>query len=141
MFPLATLLRESRLALGLAVGQGAVESELRRNALNTVGCVQVLDDEHLEARSAALTRRNDGPGQEEFPNLPSVSVHRCLFPATCTTYAVPALAELSLDLVGVADPVTVPPPDGSRVVNTNSVNAVQGQLSHSTERFTRLPTS
>ena len=118
-----------------------MESELRRNALNAVGRVQVLDDEHLEARSAALTRRNDGPGQEEFPDLLTVSPQRCVLLKTCTTYAVPALAELSLNLVAVADPVTVPPPDGSRVVNANSVNAAQGQFRSLNGRYAEARTS
>jgi hypothetical protein len=38
-------------------------------AVNTVGGVQVLDDHDLEAGGAALAGSNDGPGEEEFPDL------------------------------------------------------------------------
>ena len=40
----------------------------------------------------------------------------------CETYAVPSLSVLGSDLVLVCEPVTVPPPEGSRVVYTNCVD-------------------
>lgn len=40
------------------------------------------------------------------------------------TYAEPSLAVLGLDLLTVAHPVTVPPPESGRVVNANGVNAL-----------------
>lgn len=40
------------------------------------------------------------------------------------SYPVPLVAILGLDLVGVAEPVTVPSPKGRRVVNTNGVDAL-----------------
>lgn len=41
-----------------------------------------------------------------------------------STYAEPSLAVLGLNLLTVAHPVAVPPPEGSRVVNTDGVNVL-----------------
>jgi hypothetical protein len=38
-------------------------------AINTVRSVQVLLDHDLEARGAALAGSDDGPCEEEFPDL------------------------------------------------------------------------
>ena len=46
-----------------------MEAVLRGDALDAVGGVEVLDHGHLEARGAALARRDDGPGEEELPDL------------------------------------------------------------------------
>ena len=76
-----------------------------RKPVDAVGGVQVLDHDHLKAGRAALARGDGGPGQKELPD------------------AVPALAVLSLDGVGVAEPVAVPAPEGARVVHADRVDA------------------
>jgi len=70
--------------------------------------VEVLDHDYLEAGGTALARGDGGPGQKEFPD------------------AVPALAVLSLDGLGVAEPVAVPAPYGARVVHADRVDAGDG---------------
>ncbi len=67
--------------------------------------IQILDHDHLEAGSTALTRGNSGPGQEEFPDT------------------VPARAVLGLDGLGIAEPVAIPAPDGARVMDAYRINA------------------
>lgn len=67
--------------------------------------IEVLDHHHLVARRAALAGRNRRPSEEELPD------------------AVPALAKLGRDRVGVAEPVAVPPPQGARVVDADGVDA------------------
>src|SRR3569833_3001268 len=79
-------------------GQGAREAELGRNPVDAVRGVQVLHHDHLIAGSTALARGDGRPGQEQLPD------------------AVPALAVLGLDGLGVAKPVAIPAPQGSRVV-------------------------
>lgn len=71
-----------------------------------MGGVEVLDDDHLEAGGAALAGGDDGPGEEELPD------------------AVPLLAVLCVDGLGVAEPVTVPAPEGARVVDADGVDAL-----------------
>lgn len=100
-----SLLGENRPSSGTSRGQGTRQAELGREPLDTVDGVQVLDHDHLEAGGAALARGDDGPGQEELPD------------------AVPALAELGVDGLAVAQPVAVPPPEGARVVDADGVDA------------------
>lgn len=54
----------------------AVEAELRRNALDTVGRVDVLDQRDLEAGGTALTGGDGRVGEEVFPDLFLVSRDR-----------------------------------------------------------------
>lgn len=91
----------SRASLGQRPGQ----TKLRPKAVDAVRGIEVLDHHHLVARRAALARRNGRPGEEELPD------------------AVPALAKLGRDGVGVAEPVAVPPPQGARVVDADGVDA------------------
>lgn len=86
-------------------GEGTREAELGADPLDTVGGVEVLDHDHLEAGGAALAGGDGGPGQEELPD------------------AVPALAVLGVDDLAVAQPVAVPPPEGARVVDADGVDA------------------
>jgi hypothetical protein len=44
------------------------------------------------------------------------------------TYSEPLLAVGSLDLLGVSEPVSVPPPESTRVVDTNGINTVASEL-------------
>lgn len=103
-----SLLREDSLASSAGGSKGTREAKLRSNAVDALGGVQVLHDDHLEASGAALARGDDRPGQEELPD------------------AVPALAVLGVDRLGVAEPVTVPAPESARVVDANSVDAGEG---------------
>ena len=96
---------ENRLTRGLGLGQRTMETELRAEAVDAVGGIQILDHNHLVAGGAALARGDARPGEEELPN------------------AVPALSVLLLDGVGVAEPVAVPAPESARVVDANGVDA------------------
>lgn len=83
-----------------------MNGELGLNTIDSVGGVDVLDQSDLEASGRTLARYNGGGGKEVLPN------------------AEPSLAVLGLDLLAVGEPVTVPPPEGSRVVNTDGVNVL-----------------
>jgi hypothetical protein len=113
------------LASGLGGSKSAGETELSTYAIDAVGRVEVLDHDHLVAGCATLARGDGRVGQEDLPCLrkykregQKVNVRQD------KTYAEPSFAELGLDLLSVAEPVPVPPPESSRVVNTNSVNAI-----------------
>lgn len=85
--------------LGWGCSQSTVEGELGANALDAVEGVQVLVHDDLVAGATALARYNDGEGKEELPD------------------AVPPVAILGTNLLFVALPVSVPPPESSTVVN------------------------
>lgn len=63
------LLHQPGLASLHGSGKSTGETELGAVAVDTVGRVQVLDDHDLEAGGATLAGSNDGPGEEEFPDL------------------------------------------------------------------------
>ena len=63
------LFQEPGLASLNGSGKSTGETELCAVAVDTVGGVQVLDDHDLEAGGAALAGSNNGPGEEEFPDL------------------------------------------------------------------------
>lgn len=67
---------QSSLALGLAGSKGASNTELGGEALDTVGLVQVLLHHDLETGGATLPGGDDGPCEEELPNLRRVSYVR-----------------------------------------------------------------
>lgn len=90
---------------------GASEGELVVNTLNTVGGVDVLDEGKLPAGSTTLA---GGDGRRSKEVLPD---------------AEPALSVLSLNLVLVAHPVSVPAPEGGRVVDTDGVNTLDLEAS------------
>lgn len=46
----------------------------------------------------------------------------------CVTYSEPSLAVRSLDLLRVSEPVSVPPPEGTRVMDTNGIDTVPSEL-------------
>lgn len=62
-------LRQARLARLPAGLEGTGEAVLRGNAVDAVRRVQVLDNNHLVASGRALAGGDDGPGEEEFPDL------------------------------------------------------------------------
>jgi len=90
-------------ALRLASLEGTSKRELSVDTVDTVNGVEVLDAGNLEAGGGTLTGGNRGVGKEVLPD------------------AVPAGTVLSVDLILVAEPVAVPPPKGSRVVDTDCV--------------------
>lgn len=47
-----------------------------------------------------------------------------MVPRTASTYSVPPVAILSLDLVLVGQPVSIPSPESGRVVDSNSINSL-----------------
>jgi hypothetical protein len=63
------LSRQLSLASSLASSQRTVDTKLRSVAVNAVSGVQVLLDHDLEAGGAALAGSDDGPCEEEFPDL------------------------------------------------------------------------
>ncbi len=75
-------------------------------ALDTRVCVQVLVEDDLEDRGAALTRGDGRPGEEKLPD------------------AEPPGAVLGDDLVLVAHPVLVPSPERARVVYTKDIKGL-----------------
>jgi hypothetical protein len=83
-----------------------MNGELGLNTIDSVGGVDVLDQSDLEASGRTLARDNGGGGKEVLPD------------------AEPSLAVLGLDLLTVGEPVTVPPPESSGVVNTDGVNVL-----------------
>ena len=50
-----------------------MDAKLRRDAVDAVDGVEVLDDKHLEAGGAALAGGDHRPSEEELPDLQSVS--------------------------------------------------------------------
>lgn len=99
-------LGEERSALGLSSGKCTADAVLRQQTINAVCRVQVLDHDKLEASGRTLARGNRGPSQEQLPDT------------------VPALAKLGANSLGVANPVAVPAPKRTRVVDSDSVDAV-----------------
>lgn len=58
-----------RLNINLASSEGARKTELRRDSLDTMSRVNVLDQGDLVAGGGALTGDDGGGGKEEFPDL------------------------------------------------------------------------
>jgi hypothetical protein len=84
-----------------------------------MGGVQVLDKGDLVAGCGALTRDDRRIGKEELPDLGLLEM---VCKLSHQTYFIPSFAVLSQDLVLVGEPVSVPSPQRSRVMNTDSVN-------------------
>lgn len=89
----------------------ASEAELVVNTLNTVSGVDVLDEGKLPAGSTTLAGGDGGSSKEVLPD------------------AEPALSVLGLNLVLVTHPVSVPAPEGGRVVDTDGVNTLDLETS------------
>jgi hypothetical protein len=66
------LLHQPGLASLHGSSKSTSETELGAVSVDTVGGVQVLNDHDLEAGGAALAGSNDGPSEEEFPDLHKV---------------------------------------------------------------------
>jgi hypothetical protein len=64
---------QTRFACLPARGESTSKAILTEHSVNAVSRIQILDDDHLVAGSRALTRGDDGPGEEEFPNLSNIS--------------------------------------------------------------------
>lgn len=107
----------------LAGRESTGQTELGLDALHSVGGVDVLDQDDLVAGGSALAGSNGGVGKEEFPDL-SQLISTSHFIRVCTTYPEPSRAVLGLHLLAIAHPVSVPSPEGGRVVYTDSVNAL-----------------
>jgi hypothetical protein len=67
--PQQRLLGKAGLTSSLAGGDSAVDTELSVEAVHAVRSVQVFLDHDLETSGAALPRGDDGPGEEELPDL------------------------------------------------------------------------
>jgi hypothetical protein len=91
-------------ALSLARIESTGEGELSVNAIDTVHGIEVLNAGDLEAGGGTLARSDRGVGKEVLPDTE------------------PAGAVLGVDLVLVAQPVAVPPPESGGVVNTDSIS-------------------
>lgn len=68
-------LRQPRLASSAASRKGTGEAKLRGNTVDAVSRVQVLNHDHLVAGGGTLARGDDGPGEEKFPDLSTVSTN------------------------------------------------------------------
>jgi hypothetical protein len=66
-------LMQSRFARLSARSESTSKAILTEHTVDAVSRIQILDDDHLVAGSRALTRGDDGPGEEEFPNLSNIS--------------------------------------------------------------------
>lgn len=111
---------------------GTGKTELGLDSLNTVGGVDVLDEGELPAGGTTLSRGDSRGSQEVLPDLGCVSHINLGIPEReplVETYAEPSLAVLLLNLILVAHPVPVPAPQGSRVVNTDSINTLDLETS------------
>ena len=94
--------------------------------------VEILNDNHLVTGGEALSRGDDGPGEEEFPNLSSVirlDSHTIRErererERERDAYSVPSGSVFGLDRFDVSSPVTVPSPQCSRIVYTDGINSV-----------------
>lgn len=102
---------------------GSGKTVLRVDTLNPVSGVDVLDKGDLPAGSTTLAGSNGGGSKEVLPDLDDISIIMMSL-MWKNTYAEPSLAVLGLNLLTVAHPVTVPPPESSRVVNANGINAL-----------------
>ena len=117
--------RDAAVANGVNRGlAGSSEAILRVDTLNTVGGVDVLDEGDLPAGSTTLAGSDGGSSKEVLPDLNNVSLMLINLMQEKGAYAEPSLAVLGFDLLTVAHPVTVPPPESGRVVNANRVNAL-----------------
>lgn len=67
--------RESRLSVGLALAESALETELSWNALDSVSGVDVLHQSDLVASSATLARDDRRVGEEVLPDLRKLVQH------------------------------------------------------------------
>lgn len=67
-------LRQARLARLPAGLEGTGEAVLRGNPVDAVRRVQVLDNNHLVAGGRALAGGDDGPGEEELPDLSKLAL-------------------------------------------------------------------
>jgi hypothetical protein len=123
-----TRLLQPRLARLLTGGEGAGQAKLRGDTVNTMSRVKVLDYNHLVTGGHAFAGGNNGPGEEQLPDLGHVRIHEeALWETTEKTHSVPSGTILGLDRFHISNPVTVPSPEGAGVVNTDSINA--GRLS------------
>jgi len=117
---LVLVLGERCLVGGLAGLKCPRQGELGIDALDAVSGVQVLDKGDLVAGCGALARDDGGVGEEELPDL-FLLVVPCKL-SRDPTYSVPSVAILGQDLVLVGEPVSVPSPESSRVMNSDCVN-------------------
>jgi hypothetical protein len=102
------------------------------DTLDTVGRVDVLDQCELVAGGTTLSGGDGAVGEEILPDLNKQVSRLDLSTAgehCWTTYPVPTCTILANNLVLVGEPVTVPLPESSRVVHTNSVNALDFEAS------------
>lgn len=60
---------QSRLASLSARVDSTGQAKLRRNAIDAMSRVQVLHNDELVASGATLASSDNGPGEEELPNL------------------------------------------------------------------------
>lgn len=90
--------------LGFAGLQSPRQRELSVDTIDTVDSVEVLHAGNLEASGGTLAGSDRGVSKEVLPD------------------AVPAGTVLGVNLVLVAQPITVPPPESSRIVNANRVD-------------------
>lgn len=130
---ITSLLPKSGLVSGLGSGESAREVKLGGDALDTVGRVDVLDKGELVAGGGTLAGDDGGGSKEVLPDL-----RACLLACRDTSHArqqdmgthpEPSLAVLGLDLLAVAHPVSVPPPESGRVVNADGVNVLDFEAS------------
>lgn len=62
-------LTQLRLSCILASGEGTSKSILRADTVNPMSRVKVFDDNHLVTGGHTFARGDDGPGEEQLPNL------------------------------------------------------------------------
>lgn len=116
----SSILGKECLVGGFAGLESSREGELGADAFDAVSRVHVLDKGDLVAGCGALTRDDGGVGKEVFPDLFLLAAIRKGLEDQA--YSVPSVAILRHDLLLVGEPVSIPSPESSRVVDTNSIN-------------------
>lgn len=70
-----TRLLQPGLARRLTGGESTGQAKLRGEAVNTMSRVKVLDYNHLVTGGHAFAGGNNGPGEEQLPDLGHVRIH------------------------------------------------------------------
>lgn len=133
-WPLLLVGWEKSLALLLARVQCTMQPESIWNTLNTMCRVDVLDQSDLVTCRRALSGDDRAVCEEVLPDL-KVKIRQLwsrnlgVAKKSIAAYPVPSHAVLANDLIPVADPVSVPSPQCSRVVHADGIEALDFEAS------------
>ena len=104
-------------------GQCTFQAELSRGPFDAVSRVNVFNQSNLVASSGTLARDDRGVCEEELPDLwTGLVLFHLDGVALQSAYSEPSVAILGLHLLSVRHPVSIPPPQGSRVVDADGID-------------------